>query len=230
MARIDPPEFEPGSTYDYSDTDNLVLGFLIEQVTRNTYEEELRSRIIEPLGLTDTTSRPTSSSPSRTPRGYQFDPEDGAGCRARGRHRRPDRPERRLGLRRTDLDSGRHGDLLRGAARRRAGPGSPARGDDGDAARRRQPTGSGDQQRRPRNLSLGRPMRRDLGAHGRLSRASARSERPPTTAPARSGWWSTRPSSRRRPNRRCCEPRSWRRATRSTSRWSNRCVLTYGLP
>ena len=45
-----PPEFEPGSKYDYSDTDNLVLGFLIEEVTGNTYEEELESRIIEPLG------------------------------------------------------------------------------------------------------------------------------------------------------------------------------------
>jgi D-alanyl-D-alanine carboxypeptidase len=73
-----PPEFEPGSEYDYSDTDNLVLGFLIEEVTGNTYEEELESRIIEPLGLTETTLATDFEFPAPHAQGYQFDPEAGA--------------------------------------------------------------------------------------------------------------------------------------------------------
>jgi D-alanyl-D-alanine carboxypeptidase len=71
----EPPEFEPGSKYDYSDTDNLVLGFLIEQVTGNTYEEELESRIIEPLGLTETFLATDFEFPEPHAQGHQFDPE-----------------------------------------------------------------------------------------------------------------------------------------------------------
>jgi D-alanyl-D-alanine carboxypeptidase len=71
----EPPEFEPGSEYDYSDTDNLVLGFLIEEVTGNTYEQELESRIIEPLGLTETRLATDFEFPEPHAQGHQFDPD-----------------------------------------------------------------------------------------------------------------------------------------------------------
>ncbi|MGC4747012.1 serine hydrolase domain-containing protein [Micromonospora sp. DT201] len=44
----------PGSTFEYSNTNYIVLGLLIRAVTGRSYAEEIRARIIEPLGLTDT--------------------------------------------------------------------------------------------------------------------------------------------------------------------------------
>src|ERR671911_52901 len=43
--------FEPGTKYEYSDTDNIVLGMIVEAATRQPYEQELSSRVLEPLGL-----------------------------------------------------------------------------------------------------------------------------------------------------------------------------------
>jgi D-alanyl-D-alanine carboxypeptidase len=74
----EPPEFAPGSRYAYSDTDNIVLGFLIERVTGNSFEQELRSRILEPLDLGDTTLATDFEFPEPHARGYQFDPEGGS--------------------------------------------------------------------------------------------------------------------------------------------------------
>lgn len=48
------PTFEPGTGWSYSDTNYILAGMIIEQVTGRAYDEQLRSRIIEPLGLTDT--------------------------------------------------------------------------------------------------------------------------------------------------------------------------------
>jgi D-alanyl-D-alanine carboxypeptidase len=76
LVADDPPEFEPGSAYQYSDTDNIVLGFIIEEVTGATYEEELRRRILEPLDLADTSLATDLDFPPPHPQGYQFDPED----------------------------------------------------------------------------------------------------------------------------------------------------------
>lgn len=48
------PLFAPGERYSYSNSNYLILGLLIEEVTGNSYVEELRSRVIEPLGMDDT--------------------------------------------------------------------------------------------------------------------------------------------------------------------------------
>jgi CubicO group peptidase (beta-lactamase class C family) len=47
-------EFKPGSKFRYSNSGYFVLGAIIEQVTGESYEQELESRILEPLGLHDT--------------------------------------------------------------------------------------------------------------------------------------------------------------------------------
>jgi len=47
-------EFEPGSKFRYSNSGYFVLGAIIEQVTGESYERQLKSRILEPLGLHDT--------------------------------------------------------------------------------------------------------------------------------------------------------------------------------
>lgn len=45
------PEFAPGSSYDYSNTNFLVLGELIEGVTGRPWHTEVRERILDPLGM-----------------------------------------------------------------------------------------------------------------------------------------------------------------------------------
>ena len=48
------PLFEPGAEYSYSNTNYLILGVLIEEVTGRTFAEEMRARIVGPLGLGST--------------------------------------------------------------------------------------------------------------------------------------------------------------------------------
>jgi D-alanyl-D-alanine carboxypeptidase len=48
------PAGRPGETYHYSDTGYLLLGLLIEQVTRRPLHQAYRELLFEPLGLEDT--------------------------------------------------------------------------------------------------------------------------------------------------------------------------------
>lgn len=54
LAAQDPPLFEPGEGYAYSNAGYAVLGLLIEDLTGNTLGHELEDRVIEPAGLDDT--------------------------------------------------------------------------------------------------------------------------------------------------------------------------------
>ena len=49
-----PLLFDPGSTFSYSNTNYVVLGILIEEVTGQRYHEVVRERIIDPLDLSAT--------------------------------------------------------------------------------------------------------------------------------------------------------------------------------
>ncbi|MGW4274388.1 serine hydrolase domain-containing protein [Streptomyces seoulensis] len=76
LALAHPPTFEkpgaqPGSEWNYSNTDYLLAGMLIEKVTGHPYGEEIRRRVIEPLGLHDTSVPGDATSiPGPHPRGY----------------------------------------------------------------------------------------------------------------------------------------------------------------
>ena len=70
----EPLAFEPGTTYEYSDTDNIVLGLIIEFATGSSYEEELRTRVLEPLDLQDTVLPEGTAMPDPHARGYQYEP------------------------------------------------------------------------------------------------------------------------------------------------------------
>lgn len=48
------PHFRPGARWSYSNTNYLLLGLIVEAVTRDTLGNELRRRIILPLGLHQT--------------------------------------------------------------------------------------------------------------------------------------------------------------------------------
>jgi D-alanyl-D-alanine carboxypeptidase len=49
-----PPPFAAGKGWQYSDTNYIVLGMIIERVTKSTYYRELKRRLLEPLGLRHT--------------------------------------------------------------------------------------------------------------------------------------------------------------------------------
>jgi D-alanyl-D-alanine carboxypeptidase len=49
-----PRDFAPGARYEYSNTNYIVLGMLIEKVTGRSYGTEIEERILRPLGLTHT--------------------------------------------------------------------------------------------------------------------------------------------------------------------------------
>ncbi len=68
--------FEPGTKYEYSDTDNIVLGMIVEAATGRSYEQELRSRVLEPLELQTTILPEGPAMPDPHAHGYQYPPEN----------------------------------------------------------------------------------------------------------------------------------------------------------
>lgn len=48
------PLFEPGTQYDYSNTNTILLGMVIEKTTGQPFETSLRKMILDPLGLEKT--------------------------------------------------------------------------------------------------------------------------------------------------------------------------------
>lgn len=57
----EPPVHAPGEDWSYTDTHYFLVGLAIEAVTGRAYDDLLRERLLEPLGLTDT-------APTDTPR------------------------------------------------------------------------------------------------------------------------------------------------------------------
>jgi len=57
LAAAQAPTFPPGEGYMYSNTDYTLLGMIIEQSTGKSWREQVRSRILEPLGMGDTVVR-----------------------------------------------------------------------------------------------------------------------------------------------------------------------------
>ena len=98
-----PLEFTPGSKYEYSNTDNIVVGLIAETVSGTPYPTLLKNIVFGPAGLTQT-SFPTRriSLPAPYIHGYVVNPPH----RPAGRHALP-QPERRVGIRRDRLDPDR---------------------------------------------------------------------------------------------------------------------------
>jgi D-alanyl-D-alanine carboxypeptidase len=71
---IDAPATPPG--WHYSNTGYILTEMIIEKASRDSYEHQLYTRIIAPLGLRDLFYRPSSYPPqvtAREPAGYYFD-------------------------------------------------------------------------------------------------------------------------------------------------------------
>lgn len=69
-----PLQFRPGARYEYSNTDNLVVGLMVEAATADSYERELGTRVLDPLRLRDTSLPATWLMPGPAIRGYDTEP------------------------------------------------------------------------------------------------------------------------------------------------------------
>jgi D-alanyl-D-alanine carboxypeptidase len=69
-----PPYFAPGKGLHYSNTNYILLGLMIEQLTGHPVEDEIQRRILTPLGMSNTSMPALTSSaiPNPYPRGYTF--------------------------------------------------------------------------------------------------------------------------------------------------------------
>jgi D-alanyl-D-alanine carboxypeptidase len=67
------PYFPPNRGYRYSNTNYLLLGLIIEAVTKDSVGNQIRKRLIEPFGLTHTSFPQTEAMPAPWVRGYTLD-------------------------------------------------------------------------------------------------------------------------------------------------------------
>ncbi|HEY6326810.1 MAG TPA: serine hydrolase domain-containing protein [Candidatus Cybelea sp.] len=64
------PYFAPNRGYRYSNTNYLLLGLIIEAATKDSVGDQIRKRLIEPFGLTQTSFPQTEAMPPPWVRGY----------------------------------------------------------------------------------------------------------------------------------------------------------------
>ncbi|MDA0348813.1 MAG: serine hydrolase [Verrucomicrobia bacterium] len=65
-----PLEFEPGSRWKYSTAGTNTVGRIVEVVSGQRFEEFLQERILNPLGMTDTTFFPSKNQVKRLAKSY----------------------------------------------------------------------------------------------------------------------------------------------------------------
>ncbi|MEW1923692.1 serine hydrolase domain-containing protein [Streptomyces sp. NPDC088360] len=71
IAMRHEPDFDPGEGWNYSNTNYLLAGMIIKKVTGESYADEIKRRIIEPLGLHATSvPRTDPSMPEPSSRAY----------------------------------------------------------------------------------------------------------------------------------------------------------------
>lgn len=74
IAENQPVYFAPGAAFRYSNTNTVLLGLIIEQLTGMSAADAIRTRLFAPLGLTGTSLPPQDHTalPAPAPRGYQW--------------------------------------------------------------------------------------------------------------------------------------------------------------
>ena len=66
----EPLHFTPGTAYEYSNTDNIIVGLMAEAATGESYENLLATRVYAPLGMHDTSLPSDSVIPEPFIHGY----------------------------------------------------------------------------------------------------------------------------------------------------------------
>ncbi len=69
-----PPDFPPGEGFQYSNTNTVLLGLIIEQLTGQPLEQAYQERLFVPLGMSNTLlpERSSAAIPGPHPRGYMY--------------------------------------------------------------------------------------------------------------------------------------------------------------
>jgi D-alanyl-D-alanine carboxypeptidase len=71
------PYFPPGEGWYYSNTNTVLVGLIIEKITGNELEDEVQNRIIDNLGLENTSFPRDPGMSAPYAKGYQFDTDAG---------------------------------------------------------------------------------------------------------------------------------------------------------
>ena len=74
FVATEPLAFRPGSRYEYSNSDNIVVGLMIEAVSGRSYSAVLQDQVDGPLGLTGTSLPSDATIPSPFMHGYALAP------------------------------------------------------------------------------------------------------------------------------------------------------------
>lgn len=69
-----PLEFTPGSRYHYSNSDNVLVALMVQEVSQTPYADALQPFVYAPLGLTATSLPAGPEVPAPNAHGYQADP------------------------------------------------------------------------------------------------------------------------------------------------------------
>jgi D-alanyl-D-alanine carboxypeptidase len=73
MGLAMPPKFPPGEGFYYSNTNTALLGRIVEQLTGNALETEIQRRILDRLGMAESSFPTTSAAlPDPHPQGYTY--------------------------------------------------------------------------------------------------------------------------------------------------------------
>lgn len=70
VAFAHPMDFRPGAKWEYSNTNTVLLGVLVEQLSGQSLADYLRDHVLEPVGLTDTALPKDAGIPSPYTHGY----------------------------------------------------------------------------------------------------------------------------------------------------------------
>lgn len=73
--RDKPLDFEPGSRFSYSNSGYVLLGYLIEKISRESYDKFLQENIFTPLGMKDSGYDSNSEVLARRASGYTLAPD-----------------------------------------------------------------------------------------------------------------------------------------------------------
>lgn len=77
FAVSNDPYFPPGEGFEYSNTNTILIGMIIEQITGNDLIGEIQRRILEPLKLDNTIFPTTPEMTGEHSHGYMFIEEEG---------------------------------------------------------------------------------------------------------------------------------------------------------
>ena len=70
------PDFKPGKESSYSNSNYLLLGYIIEDITRKSYEENIKARILDKIGMHNTYCEKGAAQYSKRTASYKFDGEN----------------------------------------------------------------------------------------------------------------------------------------------------------